>query len=100
MAFAELRSDTGENGLARLGQYDEPELRLREVLGIHPDKAGTRYPLGALLPKRGEFEEAPEHLGRATALEPSNPQSRYFVDADLSPARQRERGSGRVPKVP
>ena len=69
-------SQTADDPLARLhfsalalemeGKQEEGENELRRLIALAPGLAKPRALLGELLAKRGEFEEAADHLTKAT----------------------------------
>jgi len=51
---------------SRQGKNDLAEEQLREALTVNPDLADVHYSLGLLLSERKRYEEAVEHLQKAT----------------------------------
>jgi predicted Zn-dependent protease len=55
----------------REGRTDEAIRLYREYLQSHPDDFVAEYSLGALLLRKGDYEEAAKHLERASRLQPN-----------------------------
>lgn len=69
-------------------RWAEAEQRLRAILQQHPDNRVAQLRLGSLLFGQRRVDEGLAHLGRASELDPDNPETRYqLADALLRAGR-------------